>query len=430
MGFAIDTVSRGALAAALTALMAGTALGQTVNITGTVTDGGGNPITAPRPKVTLKTLTLNTYCDDAGVYSLVSQTAAWSAAPVAAGMPELRNNQLLFSVAQPEQVVMTVHSVSGAVVNSFSQRLEPGSYAINPIPAGASQATYVVRLTLGGAKHVLRCVGMGANGSGVLARTTGSVGALARSAAPAAVDTLLFERSGFVTKKLAVDTYTGTHDMVMDVYNVMVTTDGHGTTVPAGMNPFTHGVATLVTATPSAGWAFKAWTVGSGSISFGDSSLPAANVTASGPGTIRATFQDAYDTIGCEDVKAVRTTILTRGVIDTTIPAGSILLFRTNDHTLGKMKITGYLGADSTHEVIVSWVAYDSATCAVVMDQPLDTLPLVNPPADSTAGFDIDGNGSKDAVWLRASYAGNAKYPTLSENNTFSCRFLRVFRGQ
>jgi Divergent InlB B-repeat domain/Carbohydrate binding module (family 35) len=74
------------------------------------------------------------------------------------------------------------------------------------------------------------------------------------------------------------------------VYTLTVTNDGRGTTSPSGAVTVNAGVATPISATPTAGNQFQNWTVTSGSATFASPTSASTTVTLTGNATIRANF--------------------------------------------------------------------------------------------------------------------------------------------
>ncbi|MBD3420278.1 MAG: hypothetical protein GF398_09205 [Chitinivibrionales bacterium] len=106
----------------------------------------------------------------------------------------------------------------------------------------------------------------------------------------------------------------------LKTYTLSVTADGNGTTTPASPASATHGIAQVITATPSIGYTFSHWTVESGSAVFDDANAASTSVTlTNGDATILAHFTNATYTLtlttdGNGSVVPASPTTVTHGV--------------------------------------------------------------------------------------------------------------------
>lgn len=115
-------------------------------------------------------------------------------------------NSLQFQLSEEQTVHLSVFDVGGKeLVTLIDKRLQPGSYTAHSgaLPSGV----YVYNLTTDGKTHAVRFVSVtSGNGRSGLSRKLQSTGTslMKKQAAPAAaIDTLVIQKSGYVTKKIA-----------------------------------------------------------------------------------------------------------------------------------------------------------------------------------------------------------------------------------
>lgn len=242
---------------ACVAMMAMSTIAQDVNLTGTVTDGGGSAIAGPPyPLVRLRGVGEQDYCDDAGAYAIARVSTVITNATQSAAKPTMRANQVLFTLAKAGQVSVSAYELNGSEMSRTAHNLQAGSYAITTLAVGAP-ATYLVNLEINGRRHSFKCLSISANVSAVnvAATTHGVTASLAKTLE--VVDTLSITRSGYVEKRLPVETLVGTMNASLDRYYVMLNTDGNGSVNPSGQQSYVHNQTVTISATPHSGWTFK-----------------------------------------------------------------------------------------------------------------------------------------------------------------------------
>ena len=189
------------------------AAGQTVAITGKITDNNGRNVSGAIVK--LKALKLTDTTDTAGNYSFGASMARGIQPSPANAVPFFSGNFLTFTVARDnEPVRVETFDCRGRCVAAFSEKaLAAGTYKTMPFPAGFSSQMYFCRITVGNTVSRLMKNPLIAGSC-----RTGSATQKARLAkVEAAVDTLLINRSGYVYTKYAIDSYTGTFNVTLTV---------------------------------------------------------------------------------------------------------------------------------------------------------------------------------------------------------------------
>ncbi|HUI93985.1 MAG TPA: hypothetical protein VLX68_17225 [Chitinivibrionales bacterium] len=186
---------------------------QTVAITGKITDNNGRNVSGAIVK--LKALKLTDTTDTAGNYSFGAAAARGIQPSPAGPVPFFSGNFLTFTVARDNELVrVETFDCRGRCVAAFSEKaLAAGTYRTMPFPAGFSSQMYFCRVTVGNTvSRLMKNPLFGGSGR------TGSVMQKSRLAkVEAAVDTLLINRAGYVYTKYAIDSYTGTFDVVVTV---------------------------------------------------------------------------------------------------------------------------------------------------------------------------------------------------------------------
>jgi hypothetical protein len=192
------------------------AMGQAVNITGTITDENGKKVYGAVVK--LKSLKLSTVTDTAGNYAFtVAGVAAGKTSP-AYSMPFFSGNLLTFTVARDnDRVTIETFDCLGRCVCAVRDRaMAAGTYKTIPFPEGFSSQMYICRVTVGNTVSRLMKSPLiaSSNGAGYLA-THPQHAYFAKQAA--AVDTLLISRSGYAYAKQPIASYTGTYAVTLTV---------------------------------------------------------------------------------------------------------------------------------------------------------------------------------------------------------------------
>lgn len=189
------------------------AAGQTVSITGTVTDPNGKKVSGASVK--LKNLSLRTVTDTAGHFAF-SGSAAGEVKPVSAhGAPFFSGDFLNFTVVNAGDLVrVEIFDCKGRCVRvALDKSMSAGTYKTLPFPSAFSSQMYLCRVTIGNTvSHLMKkpLVGQSAgNGSVVFSNTHATQKALAKETA--ALDTIIVTRSGFSTQRQPITSYSGNY---------------------------------------------------------------------------------------------------------------------------------------------------------------------------------------------------------------------------
>lgn len=157
-------------------------------------------------------------------------------------------------------------------------------------------------------------------------------------------------------------------------------------------------------------------------------------MTVHGPGTVRATFRSAYDTVDCSDIATHTPSITLTNLTKDSLPVGTVFLFKTRTNSaanskVGRAQVLGYIGSDATASIILKWTAYDPTSCAIAKAETIDTLDseLGGAPPGGPVGVDLDGSVPNDVVWLRI---GSAVGLVSLDNLSYPCRFYRLAKGE
>lgn len=148
-------------------------------------------------------------------------------------------------------------------------------------------------------------------------------------------------------------------------YTLTVGNDGNGTTTPSGAVTVTHGAATSIAATPSAGYQFLNWTVTSGSAAIANPSSAATTVTLTGgDAAIQANFATQTYTL-----------TMTNDGNGTTTPSGTITVEHGVATTIAATPASGYQFVNWTiTSGTASIAAPSSATTTVTLSSGNATL--------------------------------------------------------
>ncbi len=201
-------------------------LGQTVNITGTVTDQNSKKVVGAGVK--LKNLALRTVTDTAGHFAFSVAAAGIAKTPPAYVMPFFSGNFLNFTVAKNnDRVLVETFDCKGRCVRvALDRAMQAGTYKTLPFPAGFSSQIYLCRVTIGNTvSRLLKTPLMGKSigeGSGACLSKQSTQTYLAKRAA--AVDTLIVTRSGYATQRQPLDSYVGTFPITLQ-WAISVVTD-------------------------------------------------------------------------------------------------------------------------------------------------------------------------------------------------------------
>jgi hypothetical protein len=186
-------------------------LGQTVSITGTVTDPNGKKVSGAGVK--LKNLSLRTVTDTAGHFAFTGSAAGPIKPQAIYGMPFFSGNFLNFTVTNNnDRVLIETFDCKGRCVHvAIDKAMSAGTYKTLPFPASFSSQMYLCRVTIGNSvSHLMKRPLIGQSmgeGSGVFSSKQSLQKSLAKESVT--VDTLIISRSGYSTQKQALTAYTG-----------------------------------------------------------------------------------------------------------------------------------------------------------------------------------------------------------------------------
>ena len=187
--------------------------GQAVNITGTITDENSKKVSGA--SVRLKTRALTTATDTAGNYEFNVASAGKIQASPASALPFFSGNFLTFTVANNnDRVRIETYDCRGRCVHvAFDRAMSAGTYKTLPFPAGFSSQMYFCRVTIGNTvSRLMKSPLIAASG-----RTSFGAQKACLAKQTASLDTLIISRSGYVTKKKAIDSYSGTYSDTLKV---------------------------------------------------------------------------------------------------------------------------------------------------------------------------------------------------------------------
>ncbi len=201
-------------------------MGQTVSITGTITDANGKKVSGAGVK--LKNLGLRTVTDTAGHFAFsVAAAGAKKTSPTYV-MPFFSGNLLTFTVANNnDRVLIETFDCKGRCVRvALDRAMAAGTYKTLPFPSGFSSQMYFCRVTIGNTVSRLMkmpFVGTSAGeGFGTYLGKQSTQKGLAKEAA--AVDTLIVSHSGYSTQKQPLDSYVGDFPITLQ-WAISIVTD-------------------------------------------------------------------------------------------------------------------------------------------------------------------------------------------------------------
>jgi hypothetical protein len=190
-----------------------------VNLSGTVTNAaGGAPI--PGVAVALKTLKISGITDIHGQYHIANTTImVHSTAGIASGS-RIVGTHLKLVTATPSPVVVDMFNTAGGKIATLFNKdnLPDGTYDIDLFPAGVAAGVYLIRVRQGNQCVVYRCLPDQSALRGILTNNNipnSRKGAAKKAEASAAIDTLVFSKTGYSIALLPIQSYVGTIDAVL-----------------------------------------------------------------------------------------------------------------------------------------------------------------------------------------------------------------------
>jgi uncharacterized protein (TIGR02145 family) len=204
-----------------------------VNLTGTVTDGaGGSPL--PGVSVALKTLGISDTTDAQGKYQIIATGSKWEGRSSAKIIPGGRvvGNLMRLDILEHSPVTVELFDATGVKITTLFKNgnLAGGTYDINLSASRVAAGLYLIRVRQGNQTWIHRYLPT----QTALQRnlTNNAIGASSkgmakRSDAGAAIDTLVFSKSGYGTIKIPIQSYTGVIDTVLLVITTVTDIDGN-----------------------------------------------------------------------------------------------------------------------------------------------------------------------------------------------------------
>ena len=189
---------------------------QTVNLAGIVTDSASN---SPLSGVIVVLVTLR-YWDSTtsdGKYSLTNSSPLSIIASKTLGTngthPSINNGFLFFNLSQKEKVTAVMYSPTGRSMGTIiDQELAPGTYRAALPSIQKSAGIYYIKVISGNSQEIVKFLSL--NGQQGQNRSMKQSGGLDKKLATV-VDTLLFEKTGYVTKNIPITSYEGTLNITM-----------------------------------------------------------------------------------------------------------------------------------------------------------------------------------------------------------------------
>jgi hypothetical protein len=175
------------------------AKGETVNITGTVTDSAGTPVAGAVVGLERLGLTATSAAD--GKFSLTGTTAISAAAP-AAPRASFRTDGLFLDLPARERVAITAYGIDGAALGRLERDLEAGSHGLKLPGEGTGVRFYLVEA--GDYSTVVKGMSLGNGSRAERVLAAGESIALAKSAAGELYDVITATKSGFLKSYLSV----------------------------------------------------------------------------------------------------------------------------------------------------------------------------------------------------------------------------------
>jgi hypothetical protein len=202
--------------------------GQTIAITGTVKDAGGNAISGAT--VRLVTAGLTTTTNTTGTYGFSTSAQNLIASPFSAA-PVIHGLSLSFALAKAQPVRVQLFDLTGRLAMELvNTSLAPGEYRLPLVSANLPAKMYVVKAQIGSVTTTHQLTNINKNAS----TQSGLVCVHSYSPTPgfakraAAVDTLIATASGYAQGLSPVTSYTGTYNIVLQsaLFGITYPADG------------------------------------------------------------------------------------------------------------------------------------------------------------------------------------------------------------
>ncbi len=198
------------LASSVVALFFASARGANVNLSGTVTHVSGSPIEAATVRVLGEGL--ETQTDASGHYAIQQlATTLRGTGGFDRTMASIRGDRVELSLAVPAGVSVSAFDTRGRLAVDATWRTLPAGRHVLPIrSARGSSGLSFVRVKVGVETHIFRCISLH-HATGGYSEALPYSELLRKRAA--AVDTLRISKSGYVTKSVPLEQYSGTVDV-------------------------------------------------------------------------------------------------------------------------------------------------------------------------------------------------------------------------
>jgi hypothetical protein len=133
--------------------------------------------------------------------------------------PMLVGSEIRFGVlSEVEKVSVEVYNAMGRMVcPAFTQSLERGNYAINPLTQNLSVQVYFVKLKTGNFSQIFKMPvfnSLAHRVTGLRKLNTGGSTALAKTAAT--VDTITASKIGYISKRIPIDSFSGSYTITLE----------------------------------------------------------------------------------------------------------------------------------------------------------------------------------------------------------------------
>ena len=191
---------------------------QTLAISGKVQDAQGAAIAGAQVRLLISGLSTST--DVNGTFTLAATHSGVSLATQRSAIsPRMRGTDLYFGVSgASDPVSIGIFNIKGQLICKIAdERLKQGLYAVSLAPTTLSAQMCVVRLKVGSETRVfpVPLIKNGIGGRTGIRRLNGSpVSEMAKTAVTK--DTLFASKAGFLSKRVALDSLTGSYTIVLD----------------------------------------------------------------------------------------------------------------------------------------------------------------------------------------------------------------------
>lgn len=201
-------------------VLAGVAAGfaQTINLTGTVTSNqSGKAINGAI--VTLVSQKIIDTTDSKGAYLFKNGTAAFAPKAIlpASEQITMANGVVSLSLPKVSPIRVELFDMKGNLLERFlNNNAAPGDYQFNLTQKAYSAAMLLVRVSLGNQSSVYRYVPLqnGTSASSMVTKQATRTQGFTK--AQAAVDSIRVTATGFMSKSIAITSYSGTNDFKLD----------------------------------------------------------------------------------------------------------------------------------------------------------------------------------------------------------------------